>query len=108
MRSFPDENPVKTVAIEETAYCGDYLADVSGWTVRRVGKGSLLSCQEGIALVTPQPGGGTLIGPYEGVASAFEVLGIVCAMRLAAPHISTSRADSQVLSYTALFTLGLH
>ena len=44
--------------------------------------------------------------PYEGVAGTLEMLGVMCAMGLAAPHIPAGEADSQVLSQPAFLTLG--
>ena len=63
------------------------------------------SLQESITLVAPEPGGGTLMRPYEGVASALEMLRVMCAMRFAATHVGAREADSQVLGQPALLTL---
>ncbi len=45
------------------------------------------------------------MGLYEGVASALEMLRVMCAMRFAATHVGAREADSQVLGQPALLTL---
>ena len=65
---------------------------------------AIASLQEGVALVTPDPGGLASMRPYQGVAGALEVGCVVRGVGFATAHVTASETDPQILGPPARLT----